>query len=339
MEFISRYSRKENKCGNKLQNEVTCPRLSRVIEGCAMSPETIVQTYDLSVYYGAHCGIKDLNLTVQKGEVFGFLGPNGAGKTTTLRALLDIIHPTKGEATIFGLDCQKNGAAIRERTSYLPGELSLYPSMKAGYFLDFLGSIQKNKPDKSYLEHLLERLDLDPSRKMKEYSHGNKQKIGVVAAFMGKKELIVLDEPTIGLDPLAQQTVLEMVQEVKDEGRTLFFSSHNLKEVQEVCDRVGIIQKGELIKTEKIATLISQQFKRIEIKFRKEPPYGAFAIEGVKEIGRDGNLVLFEVSRELERLMQIAAPFGIIDIETKTVSLEEVFLAFYGPRNKGGQNV
>ena len=166
-----------------------------------MSSEIIIQTNDLSVYYGAHRGIKDLNLSVQKGEVFGFLGPNGAGKTTTLRAILDIIHPTQGSATLFGLDSRKDGAAIRERISYLPGELSLYPSMKASYFLDLLGNLQINKLDKSYLEQLLERVHLDPSRKMKEYSHGNKQKIGVVAAFMGKKDLIILDEPTIGLDP------------------------------------------------------------------------------------------------------------------------------------------
>lgn len=303
-----------------------------------MNSEIIIQTNDLSVYYGAHRGVKDLNLSVQKGEVFGFLGPNGAGKTTTLRAILDIIHPTQGSATLFGLDSQKDGAAIRERISYLPGELSLYPSMKASYFLDLLGSLQKNKLDESYLEQLLERVGLDPSRKMKEYSHGNKQKIGVVAAFMGKKELIILDEPTIGLDPLVQQTVLELIQEVRDEGRTVFLSSHNLKEVQAVCDRVGIIQNGELIKTEKVETLINQQLKRLEIHFRKEPPPDAFAIEGVKEISRDGNLVLFEVSQNLDRLMEKAAPYGIIDIETKTLSLEEIFLAFYGRDNKGDRN-
>jgi ABC-2 type transport system ATP-binding protein len=304
-----------------------------------MSSEIIIQTNDLSVYYGVHRGVKDLNLSVQKGEVFGFLGPNGAGKTTTQRVLLDIIHPTKGKATIFGLDCQKNGVAIRERISYLPGELSLYPSMKASYFLDLLGSLQKNKLDKHYLKRLLELLNLDPSRKIKEYSHGNKQKIGVIAAFMGKKDLIILDEPTIGLDPLVEQTVLELIQEAKDEGRTVFFSSHNLKEVHAVCDRVGIIQNGELIKTEKIATLTTQQLKRLEINFRKKPPQDAFAIEGVKEISRDGNIVMFEVSQDLDRLMEKAVPYGIIDIETKTVSLEEIFLAFYSPQNKGGQNV
>ena len=303
-----------------------------------MNSEIIIQTKNLSVYYGAHRGIKDLNLSVQKGEVFGFLGPNGAGKTTTLRAMLDIIHPTKGSVTLFGLDSKKEGVAICQRTSYLPGELSLYPSMKASYFLDFLGSLQKNKMDNSHLKQLLERVGLDPSRKMKEYSHGNKQKIGVVAAFMGKKELIILDEPTIGLDPFVQQTVLELVKEVREEGHTVFISSHNLKEVQTVCDRVAIIQNGGLIKTEKVETLINQQFKRLEINFRKEPPHDAFAIEGVKEISRDENLVLFEVKRGLDILMEKAVPYGIEDIETKSVSLEEIFLSFYGPENKGGKN-
>ena len=304
-----------------------------------MSSEIIIQTKNLSVYYGARRGVKDLNLSVQKGEVFGFLGPNGAGKTTTLRAILDIIHPTRGSATLFGLDSQKDGVAIREHLSYLPGELSLYPSMKASYFLDLLGFLQKNKLDGSYREQLLKRVDLDPSRKMKEYSHGNKQKIGVVAAFMGKKDLIILDEPTIGLDPLVQQTVIELVQEVKDEGRTVFFSSHNLTEVQAVCDRVGIIQNGEMIKTEKVETLINQQLKHVNVVFRQTPPHEAFVIEGVKEMRRDGNCVMFEIRRGLDILMEKAAPYGIIDIETKTISLEEIFLAFYSPQNKGGQNV
>jgi ABC-2 type transport system ATP-binding protein len=303
-----------------------------------LSSEIIIQTKNLSVYYGAHRGIKNLNLSVQKGEVFGFLGPNGAGKTTTLRAILDIIHPTQGSATLFGLDSKKDGTAIRQRLSYLPGELSLYPSMKARYFLDLLGSLQKNKLDESYLEKLLERVGLDPSRKMKEYSHGNKQKIGVVAAFMGKKELLILDEPTIGLDPLVQQTALELVQEVKEEGRTVFLSSHNLTEVQAVCDRVGIIQNGELIKTEKVETLIDQQLKHLNVVFKKVPPPDAFVIEGIREIGREGNLVMFEIKRGLDQLMEKALPYGIKDLETKSLSLEEIFLSFYGPENKGGKN-
>jgi ABC-2 type transport system ATP-binding protein len=287
------------------------------------------------MYYGSQRGIKDLNLSIRRGEIFGFLGPNGAGKTTTLRVLLDIIHPTRGRAAVFGLDSQKNGVAIRKRLSYLPGELSLDPSMKADYFLDLIGSLQGNKPDRSFLSQLLERLDLDPSRKIKEYSHGNKQKIGIIAAFMGKQDLIILDEPTIALDPLVQQTVLELVKEVKDEGRTVFFSSHNLKEVQTVCDRVGIIQDGELIKTEKIETLIKQQLKHLNLIFRETPLPDAFAIEGVKELERNKNLIMFEIRQNLDLLMKKAAPYGITDIESKAVSLEEIFLSFYKRDSKG----
>jgi ABC-2 type transport system ATP-binding protein len=303
-----------------------------------MSTNTVIKTHNLSVYYGTRRGVKDLNLSVQKGEIFGFLGPNGAGKTTTLRVLLDIIHPTAGSATIFALDSQKQGAAVRKRISYLPGELSLYPSMRASFFLDLIGSLQKTKQDTSFLKQLLKRLDLDPSKKIKEYSHGNKQKIGIAAAFMGKKDLIILDEPTIGLDPLVQQSVLELVQQVKDDGRTVFFSSHNLKEVQAVCDRVGIIQNGELIKTEKVETLIKRQLKRLTIIFRRVPPHEAFIIEGVTELSRDKNLITFELKNSLDLLMEKAVPYGIIDIETKTISLEDIFLAFYNRSKKRDNN-
>jgi ABC-2 type transport system ATP-binding protein len=301
-----------------------------------MTADIILQTQDLSVYYGTHRGIKDLNLSVRRGEVFGFLGPNGAGKTTTLRAVLDIIHPTRGRAALFGLDSRKEGAAARRRVSYLPGELRLPPSQKAGPYLDLLDRLQKNAPDNTHLHSLLERLGLDQSRKMKEYSHGNKQKIGLASAFMGKKDLIILDEPTIGLDPLVQQTVLDLVREVREEGRTVFLSSHNLKEVQTVCDRVGIIQNGELIKTEKVEALIAQQFKRLEIRFRTEPPQDTFLIQGVKELRRQGNSITFEVGQGLDILMEKAVPYGIEDIETVAVSLEEIFLAYYG-RDRGGQ--
>ncbi len=300
-----------------------------------MDSETILETNNLTVYYGLQRGIKDLNLSIRRGEIFGFLGPNGAGKTTTLRVLLDIIHPTRGRAAVFGLDSQKNGVAIRKRLSYLPGELSLDPSMKADYFLDLIGSLQGNKPDRSFLSQLLERLDFDPSRKIKEYSHGNKQKIGIIAAFMGKQDLIILDEPTIALDPLVQQTVLELVKEVKDEGRTVFFSSHNLKEVQTICDRVGIIQDGELIKTERIETLIKQQLKHLNLIFRETPLPDAFAIEGVKELVRNKNLIMFEIRQNLDLLMKKATPYGITDIESKAVSLEEIFLSFYKCDSKG----
>ena len=289
-----------------------------------------IETHDLTVYYGKHHGVVDVNLEVGQGEVFGFLGPNGAGKTTTQRVLLDVIRPTSGSASVFGLDCRKDGVAVRRRIGYLPGELNLYPNMTGARFLDLFASLQENKVDRAYRDQLAERLDLDTSRKIKEYSRGNKQKIGIVASFMARADLLILDEPTTGLDPLVQQTVLGMVREVRDEGRTVFFSSHILQEAEAVCDRVGIIREGRLIQTERVATLTRQQFRRIHLTLRESPPADAFALPGVTETGRDLSTVTLEVSEGLDRVVQAALPFGIVDIETPPVTLEEVFLAFYG---------
>ena len=288
--------------------------------------------------YGRHRGIVDVNLAVEEGEVFGFLGPNGSGKTTTQRVLLDIIRPTRGGARIFGQDCRANGPALRRRVGYLPGELRLYPGMRARQFLDLLASLYGRQVDRQYRRKLFERLDLDPSRRMKEYSSGNRQKVGIIAAFMGQPDLLVLDEPTTGLDPLVQQTVHELVKEARDEGRTVFFSSHILPEVQAVCDRVGIIRDGRLIKTERVETLMRQQFKRLHLTLRKPPPAEAFAIAGVHEQGREGATVMLEVHQNLERVMASAVPFGIVDVETLPVTLEEIFLAYYGRENSDGNH-
>ncbi len=301
--------------------------------------EKLIETQDLTVYYGKHRGIIDVNLSVVKGEVFGFLGPNGAGKTTTQRVLLDVIRPTSGRATIFGLDCKKDGVAIRKRIGYLPGELSLYPTMRGRHFLHMLASLQEKKVERSYRQELYARLDLDPTRKMKEYSHGNKQKIGIVAAFMGRPDLLILDEPTTGLDPLVQQIVMELVLEARDDGRTVFFSSHILPEVQAVCDLVGIIREGRLIKTERVETLTRQQFKRLHLTLRRPPPADAFDIQGVTETGRDGATVRLEIRQGLDQVMETAVPFGIEDIDTQPVTLEEIFLAFYNRQNRGGTHV
>lgn len=296
----------------------------------------VIETHNLSVYYGKHRGIENVNLVVEEGEVFGFLGPNGSGKTTTQRALMDVIHPSSGTATIFGKDCQADGVEIRKRIGYLPGELSLYPNMKATNFLDMLASLQANTVDAKFRSELYQRLDFDPSRKMKEYSRGNKQKIGIVAAFMSKPDLLILDEPTGGLDPLIQQTVMELVREVKNDGRTVFFSSHILPEVQAVCDRVGIIRDGQLVQTSSVDELTHQSFKRLHLTFEKMPPADTFAFEGVTETGREDNIIMLEVQSGLPKIMEVAVPFGIEDIETPHVTLEEIFLSFYGRGNGNG---
>lgn len=295
--------------------------------------EYAIETKDLTVYYGKHRGIVDVDLKVEKGEVFGFLGPNGAGKTTTERVLLDVIRPNKGSARIFGLDCQTEGVEARKNVSYLPGELSLYDNMKASTFFDMVNNMRGNNGDKAYRDQLCERLDLDVSRKIRNYSRGNKQKVGIVVAFMNKPELLILDEPTGGLDPLVQQTVMDLVREVNNEGKTVFFSSHILPEVQAVCDRVGIIRDGQLVATERVEDLTHQHFKRLRLNFGNMPPIGTFVQDGVEEVARDEQGVTLEVYRNLNKVMETAVSFGITDIETKPVSLEEIFLTYYGKGN------
>ena len=201
-----------------------------------------------------------------------------------------------------------------------------------------LASLQEKKVERTYRRQLCDRLNLDPSRKMKQYSHGNRQKIGVVAAFMGKSDLLILDEPTAGLDPLIQQVVMELVREARDDGRTIFFSSHILPEVQSVCDRVGIIREGRLIKTEYVETLIRQQFRRVHLTLSQTPPPGAFDIEGVIETGRAGQTIMLEIRQGLEETLAKAVEYGVEDIETPQVTLEETFLALYDRTNNGGND-
>jgi ABC-2 type transport system ATP-binding protein len=300
--------------------------------------EKVIETQDLTVYYGKHLGIKNVNLTVEKGEAFGFLGPNGAGKTTTQRVLLDVIRPTAGRATIFGLDCRTQGVEIRRRVGYLPGELALYKDMRANQFFEMYEYLRGANGAKGYWRELAKRLDLDTSRKIGNFSRGNKQKVGIVAAFMSRPALLILDEPTGGLDPLVQQTVMEMVREVKADGRTVFFSSHILPEVQAVCDRVGIIRAGELVATQGVEALIAARLKRLTLTFDHVPPVGTFAQEGVTELSRTEQTVMLEVRDNLAQVLAAAAQFGIQDIETQSTSLEEIFLDYYGKGN-GGSHV
>lgn len=300
--------------------------------------DLVIETQDLTVYYGKHRGIVNVNLQVEKGEVFGFLGPNGAGKTTTQRVVLDVFPPSAGSASIFGLDCQKQGVEMRKRIGYLPGELALYTNMKAGQFFKMYEYLRGEKDSKGYWQELAERLNLDTSRKIGEFSRGNKQKVGIVAAFMNRADLLILDEPTGGLDPLVQQTVLDMVREVKAEGRTIFFSSHILSEVQAVCDRVGIIREGQLVAIETIENLIAQRMNRMSLIFEEAPPPGTFAFEGVDELERNGQIITLEVRENLAKVLAAASQYSIIDIETHNISLEEIFLAYYSKEN-GGEHV
>lgn len=300
--------------------------------------ENVIETQDLTVYYGRYRGIVDVNLTVEKGEVYGFLGPNGAGKTTTQRVLLDVFPPTQGRASIFGMDCQEQGVEMRKRIGYLPGELALYTNMKASQFFKMYEYLRGENGSKDYWRELAERLDLDTTRKISQFSRGNKQKVGVVAAFMSRAELLILDEPTGGLDPLMQRIVLDLVREAKGEGRTVFFSSHILSEVQAVCDRVGIIREGKLVASQRVEDMFAQRMNRITMIFDGLPPVGTFDFAGVTELERSKQSVMLEVRENLPQVLSAAAQYKVMDIETHNISLEEIFLAYYG-REDGGDHV
>lgn len=297
--------------------------------------DKVIETTGLTVYYGKQRGIKDVNLTVEQGEAFGFLGPNGAGKTTTQRVLLDVIRPTAGRAAIFGLDSQAQGVQLRRRVGYLPGELALYKDMRTDRFLEMYEFLRGANGAKGYWRELAGRLDLDVGRKIAKLSRGNKQKVGVVAAFMNRPDLLILDEPTGGLDPLVQQTVMEMVREVKADGRTVFFSSHILPEVQAVCDRVGIIRQGELIATQGIEELIAARLNRLTMVFDDIPPAATFDLPGVSETARTERSITLEVRENLPQVLAAAARHNVRDIETHNVSLEDIFLDFYGKGDGG----
>lgn len=292
--------------------------------------DNVIETRGLTVYYGQQRGIVDVDLTVRRGEVFGFLGPNGAGKTTTLRVLLDIIRPQRGSATLFGLDCQREGVAARQRVGYLPGELAFPDTLRGRDYLNLLDSLRGRRVDPEWRRQLCARFDLDISRTIRQYSRGNKQKLALVAAFMHKPDLLILDEPTGSLDPLMQQAVLETVRETQRDGRTVFFSSHILPEVQAVCSRVGVIRDGRVIAVEQVSDLLQRRFHRLRLTLAAPLPAGVHDLDGVTLLQAAGNHITVEIRNNLDVFMQAVAPCGILDIESFDVSLEEVFLAYYG---------
>ena len=226
----------------------------------------VIHTEQLTKSYGPHRGITELDLEVQEGEIFGFLGPNGAGKTTTMRVLLDLIRPTAGRAEVFGIETTADPVAIHRRVGYLPGEFDLYDRLTGAQTIAYFGNL-RGGVDKAYVAELVERLELDPSRRFKEYSKGNKQKIGLIVALQHRPDLLILDEPTAGLDPLMQQTFFGLVEEARRDGRTVFLSSHIIDEVDRTCDRVAIIREGRLVQVDRIEAIRELAFHHVELTF------------------------------------------------------------------------
>jgi ABC-2 type transport system ATP-binding protein len=290
----------------------------------------IIQIEKLTKTYGVHRGVIDIDLQVDEAEAFGFLGPNGAGKTTTIRTLLDHLRPTSGRALVFGIETTVDPVAIHRRVGYLPGEFSLYDKLTGGQTIDYFANL-RGGVDTAYQQALVERLDIDPSRKFKELSKGNKQKIGLVVALQHRPDLLILDEPTSGLDPLVQQTFYEVIREAKAEGRTVFLSSHILGEVEKTCDRVAIIRDGRLVKVDRVEALRDLAHHQVELRFSGEVPVAAFsALPGVSDVTADDHVLRLRVSGSITPVVREAARYELLDFVSREPSLEETFLAEYG---------
>jgi ABC-2 type transport system ATP-binding protein len=290
----------------------------------------IIRTERLTKSYGSHRGIVDVDLEIAAGEVFGFLGPNGAGKTTTIRVLLDLIRPTSGRAFVFDIETTVDPVSIHRRIGYVPGEFALYDRLTGGQTIEYFGNL-RGGVDKAYRKALVERFDLDPSRKFKEYSKGNKQKVGLVIALQHQPELLMLDEPTSGLDPLVQQSFYSLVREAQGEGRTVFLSSHILSEVERTCDRVAIIRDGLLVKVDSVEGLRDLAHHEVELRFVDGVPVEAFAgLPGVSDVKVEDHVLRLRVSGPITPVVQAAARYELLDFVSREPTLEETFLAQYG---------
>ena len=289
---------------------------------------TAIRAERLTKLYGKARGVLDLSFAVDTGEVFGFLGPNGAGKTTTIRLILDLIRPTRGRIEVFGADPRRD-AALRRRIGYLPGDLRLYERLTARelctYFAHLRGLRRLGRA-----EEYAARLELPLDRPIGSLSKGNRQKVGLVQAFMHEPDLLVLDEPTAGLDPLIQQTFYTLVADARSAGATIFLSSHVLPEVQHIADRVALIRDGRLVLVASVDELRARAFARVEATFATAPPLGAFAqISGVREIDRHGKTVLFALQGEIDPLLKALARFRVLSLDSHEADLEDVFLSLY----------
>jgi ABC-2 type transport system ATP-binding protein len=289
----------------------------------------VIRAEQLTKSYGQHRGILDVDFAVEEGEVFGFLGPNGAGKTTTIRLLLDLIRPTSGRLTLFGLDSRRSSVAIRKRLGYLPGDLRLYERMTGAELLRYFGHLRGLDGAERAVQ-LAARLDLDLGRRIKELSRGNRQKVGIVQAFMHEPDLLVLDEPTSGLDPLVQETFYELVAEATKRGGTVFLSSHVLSEVQHMAERVGLIREGQLDLVDSVENLRARAFTHVEATFAEPPPRDAFSqVAGVQKVEQDGSVVRFALEGEIDALLKALARFHVKALDVREADLEDVFLARY----------
>jgi ABC-2 type transport system ATP-binding protein len=295
-----------------------------------MTAETAIRTTRLTKDYGHGRGLFGLDFEVRRGEVLGFLGPNGAGKSTTMRLLLDLIKPTSGSATLLGLDAQAKSLEIRRRVGFLPGELALYPGLSGAAMLDYLAEL-RGGVDRRVRDTLAERFDADLGRKVGELSTGNRQKLGLIQAFMHEPELMILDEPIAGLDPLVQQSFHALLREVAAQGRTVLLSSHTLSEVERVADRVAILRRGRLVVVDSLARLRAVAVQRLEIEFGGAPArVGEIAaVPGVREVAFEGTHLVVAFEGSADALVKALAAHEVRSIRSRDDDLEEIFLRYY----------
>jgi ABC-2 type transport system ATP-binding protein len=288
-----------------------------------------IQTERLSKRYGSRVGIDSLDLEVVSGEVFGFIGPNGAGKTTTIRLLLDLLHPSAGRATVLGLDSHRDSVAIRRSVGYLPGEFGLDVRMTGLELVRHFARL-RGMADTGAAAELAERLGVDLDLPTGRLSRGNRQKVGLVQALFHRPQIAILDEPTTGLDPLVQDTFLQVVREARDEGRTVFLSSHILSEVERVCDRVAIVRGGRLAALETTQSLLEKRRKRVALLFAAPVDPTAFAaLPGVSDVHAEGTTVWMRVGDGIDAVIKLAAQHTLVDLVVEHPSLDEVFMGYY----------
>jgi len=291
--------------------------------------DAVISTRGLTKHYGSIEALTDLDPDVGRGEIFGFLGPNGAGKSTTIRTLLGFLHATSGRASVLGMDVAQESVEIRRLTGYLPGGVALYDSLTGHQVLDYLADLQGREPHRR--AELIERLqmpDQDLRRKVRDYSRGMRQKIGVIQALQHDPELAILDEPTEGLDPLMQHAFYSMLTDLRAEGRTFFFSSHILSEVERVCDRVGIIRQGHLMAVHDVRELLSRRRRRVSIRWRGAAPDPG-TIPGLGNVVVDGDRLFATLDGDVSEFVRAIASPSLEDLTIEPASLEEAFLEYY----------
>ena len=290
-----------------------------------------ITTTRLTKTYGTSRGIEAVDLQVPAGEIFGFLGPNGAGKTTTIRILIDHIRPTSGQAQVLGLDARADSVEIRRRIGILPSDVALYPRATGGQILQYLSNL-RGGVDRTDLGRLVERFGVELDRPVRELSMGNRQKIALVSAFLGQPELVILDEPTVGLDPLVQQEFHTLLAEVRAQGRTVFLSSHTLSEVERVADRVAIIREGRLVVTERVTDLKRKAVRRLEFEFAAPVPADRFvAMPQVNAVEADGRILRLSIAGPVGAVVTEAAAHDLVNVISEEPDLEDLFLSYYRP--------